>query len=89
MACLEFTHVYDEHAIMAFGTGREPHSSAIREVFVRVKLDCGGVLKSKSSTSHFAIAGEGEQERCDALISHYDWIGRVARYREIMGGATG
>lgn len=88
MACLEFTHLYEEHAIMAFASGREPMGSAIREAYVRVKLDHGGVLRSNCSTYFFSIAGEGEQERCDALISHYDWLARVAERRRIMKGAA-
>ena len=78
MSCLDFTHLYEEHAIMAFAIGREPHASALREVYVRMKVDHGGVLRSNCSTYHFSIAGEGEQKRCDALISHYDWLDRVA-----------
>ncbi len=78
MSCLTFTHVYEEHAIMAFAIGREPAGSVIREVYARVKFDHDGVLKSNCSTYHFAIAGEGEQERCDALIAHYGWIETMA-----------
>lgn len=81
MSCLSFTHVYDEHAIMAFAIGREPAASAIREVFARVKLDHDGLLKSNCSKYQFAIVGEGEQERCDALISHYRWIDGMANRR--------
>ncbi|MCB9171234.1 MAG: hypothetical protein H6594_12880 [Flavobacteriales bacterium] len=77
MACLEFTHLYEEHAIMAFASGREPIGSAIREAYIRVKLDCGGVLRSNCSTYVFSIVGEGEQEKCDALVAHYDWLARV------------
>lgn len=81
MSCLRFSHVYEEHAIMAFAIGREPMASVIREVYARVKLDHGGVLKSNTSTYHFAILGEGEQERCDALIAHYGWIEGMANRR--------
>lgn len=82
MACLEFTHLHEEHAIMAFASGREPIASAIREAYCRVKLDYGGVLRSNCSTYVFSIAGEGEQEKCDALIAHYDWLARVADRRD-------
>lgn len=88
MACLEFSHIYEEHAIMCFGVGREPLSSAIREVYARVRLDHGGILRSNCSTYAFSIAGEGEQERCDALVSHYDWLARVAERGAIIKGAS-
>lgn len=79
MSCLSFSHVYEEHAIMAFAIGREPAASVIREVYARVRLDHDGVLRSNCSTYHFAIVGEGEQERCDALIAHYGWIEGTAQ----------
>lgn len=82
MACLEFTHLHEEHAIMAFAGGREPHATAIREAYCRVKLEHGGVLRSNCSTYYFSIAGEGEQERCDALIGHYDWLALLAERRD-------
>lgn len=87
MACLEFTHLHEEHAIMAFAIGREPHASAIREVYARVRLDHGGILKSNCSTYTFSIIGEWEQERCDGLVAHYDWIARVGQ-RNVMKGAS-
>ena len=83
MSCLSFSHVYEEHTIMAFAIGREPVASVIREVYARVKLDHHGVLKSNCSTYHFAIIGEGEQERCDALVEHYAWIAGLAKRPEL------
>ena len=79
MSCLDFAHVHEEHAIMAFAIGREPAASVIREIYARMKLDHDGVLKSNCSTYHFAILGEGEQDRCDALIAHYGWIEAMAQ----------
>ncbi len=88
MDCLLLNHIHEEHAIVAFAQGSEPIASVLREVYVRVKLDHDGVLHSNCSTYHFSIAGEGEQERCDALISHYDWIERLASRRDAMKGAA-
>ncbi len=87
MACLEFTHLHEEHAIVAFATGREPHASAIREAYCRVLVDHGGVLRSNCSTYYFSIVGEGEQQRCDDLIRHYDWLARVANRRDQLATA--
>ena len=88
MDCLVLNHIHEEHAIVAFAQGSEPTASVLREVYARVKLDHDGLLKSNCSTYRFAIAGEGEQDRCDALIAHYDWIERVAARRDIMKGAS-
>lgn len=88
MACLELSHVHEEHAIMAYATGREPMASVLREIYARVRLDHGGVLRSNCSTYIFSIAGEGEVERCEALISHYDWIARSVARRRALGGAS-
>ena len=86
MSCLEFSHVHEEHAILAFAIGREPHASVLREVFVRVKLDHGGLLKSNCSSYAFSIIGEGERERCDALMAHYYWIDHMADRRKALEG---
>lgn len=88
MDCLEFNHIHEEHAIMAFASGREPMGSTIREVYSRVMVDHDGVLRSNCAAYRFSIIGEGEQERCDALIAHYDWIGRVAQRRKVLHGTT-
>lgn len=80
MSCLSFSHVYEEHTIMAFAIGREPMASVIREVYARVKLDHEGVLRSNCSTYHFTIIGEGEQEQCEALIAHYGWVEGIAQH---------
>lgn len=73
---------------MAFATGREPMATALREIYARVKLDYGGILKSNCSSYAVSIVGEGEQQRCDALVEHYDWLARVAERYNIIKGAS-
>lgn len=79
MAHLVLTHVYEEHTILAFSVAREPAGAILREIYVRVMMNHNGLLKSNCSEYHFAINGEGEQERCEALMSHYDWIEGLAK----------
>lgn len=89
MDCLTFTHIREEHVIVAFAQGREPHASVIREVYARVVVEHNGILKSNCSEYHFAVVGDREQEHCDALVAHYGWLGLVAKRREVMQSATG
>lgn len=86
--CVEWSHVHEEHAIFSFATGREPLSSILREIYVRAMLDHNGVLRSNCATYHFAIVGQDEQERCDALADHYDWLARVSARSKAMKGAS-
>lgn len=88
MDCITLDHIREEHVIVAFAAGREPHGSVLREVFVRAMLDHAGVIRSNCSEYHVAIVGEGEKERCDALADQYDWVARTAERHRVMKGAA-
>ncbi len=62
--------------------------TVLREICVRATLDHNGVLRSNCATYHFAIVGQDEQERCDALADHYDWLARVSARSKAMKGAS-
>lgn len=67
MALLSMEHIREEHTIVALS----PDPSILRMIYARVMIDHGGVLESNCSTYHFGIVGEGELERCNALIKQY------------------
>lgn len=71
---LTMVHIYEEHAILCVSVAREPDAAILREVYARVMLDHEGVLKSNCATYHFGVVGDGELEKCNALIAHYGWL---------------
>ncbi len=74
MSCFDLVSYDEEKALLGFAIGRDPRATVLREIFARVKVYLDGELVTHSAQYRVAIEGEGERERCDALVSHYRWL---------------
>lgn len=73
---LTLAHIPEQHTIIAFAMGRDPHATILREICAFISVHACGSLKTSAATYTFKLH-EQDEDIYSVILAHYRWMKAV------------